>query len=186
MKTKWFKKPENILISCDSFNLRTLEVTDKLSLAKYANNYKIWRNLKDGFPYPYSIQDAEEYILINKMDSPAKNLCIDYNGECIGIVGFTTQSDIYKKTVVFGYWLGEPFWGKGIMTIAVQKAIEYIFKNFDIERIHTGVMEHNTASMRVLEKAGFKFECKFEKSIFKDEKLWDEFRYSLLRESLKS
>ncbi|HWH67903.1 MAG TPA: GNAT family protein, partial [Candidatus Sulfotelmatobacter sp.] len=94
--------------------------------------------------------------------------------------------DVYSKTADFGYWLGEPFWGRGIMTTAARRMVDYIFTHFDIVRIHAGIFEWNGASMRVLEKAGFRKECVFEQSVFKDGQVIDEHRYSLLKRDWQS
>lgn len=166
-------------IDCGNFILRHLQLTDAESMAKYANNINIKNNLRDSFPHPYSERDARLFLALKK--SVPTELCIEYNGECIGVVGVILQDDIYRKNGEFGYWLGEPFWNRGIMTIAAKKAIPYFFKNFDIERLFACVFEWNTASMKVLENTGFTLDCVFKKSIFKNNQLINEHRYSLLK-----
>ena len=153
-------------------------------MTKYANNYNIWRNVRDYFPHPYKPEDAMAYIVQNEGVDPLTNFCIDVEGECVGVIDFVPQPDVYSKSADFGYWLGEPFWGKGIMTEAARQVVPYIFQQFDIARLYAGVFEWNTASMRVLEKAGFRKECVFEDAIFKDGQLIPEHRYSLLRKNL--
>jgi len=63
----------------------------------------------------------------------------------------------------------------------VKKIVEYGFANLDIVRIHTGIFEFNTASQRVLEKCGFIKEAVFEKAVLKNNQLWNEVRYVLLK-----
>lgn len=171
-------------IDCGTFKLRTLLTTDVESMTRYANNYNIWRNVRDVFPHPYKPEDATGFIGFNEGVSPATNFCIEYGGECVGVIGFIPQEDVYTKTADLGYWLGEPLWGKGIMTIATRKMVRYIFNYFDAVRIHAGIFAWNTASMRVLEKAGFKKECVFEQAIYKDGVLTDEHRFSILKRDL--
>lgn len=84
--------------------------------------------------------------------------------------------DIYRRSAEIGYFIGEPYWNKGIVTTAVNLITEYGFKQLGIIRIHTGVFEYNTASMRVLEKCGFTKDAVFRKSVFKQNKIWDEVR----------
>ena len=171
-------------LHCDTFLLRPLRASDAESMARYANNYNVWRNVRDYFPHPYKWEDATGFIRFNEDVTPATNFCIEYGGECVGVIGFVPQEDVYSKTADFGYWLGEPFWGQGIMTTAARKVVKYIFHHFDIVRIHAGIFAWNEASMRVLEKAGFTKECVFEQSVFKDGVLTDEHRYSLLKKNL--
>ncbi|MEI6948744.1 GNAT family protein [Paraflavisolibacter sp. H34] len=171
-----------MIIPCGSFQLRSFQPGDVDSMARYANNFNIWLNLRNSFPYPYSPADAAAFIGVCRHQQPPSNLCIDLNGECVGVVGFIPQPDVYRKTADLGYWLGEPFWGKGIMTTAVKKTTEYIFEQFDIIRIFAGVFSWNPASMNVLKKAGFTEECVFRKSIFKNGHILNEHRFCLLRD----
>ena len=174
-----------MVIDCGTFHLRPLTPADAGSLATYANNYHIWRNVRDYFPHPYKLEDAEGFILFNEGVQPPTNFCIDVDGACVGVIGFIPQEDVYSKTADFGYWLGEPFWGRGIMTTATRRMVNYIFTHFDVVRIHAGVFEWNKASMRVLEKGGFREDCVFEQAIFKDGQLINEHRYSLLKRNWK-
>lgn len=174
-----------MVIDCGTFRLRPLTPADAGSLATYANNYRIWRNVRDYFPHPYKPEDAEGFILFNEGVQPPTNFCIDVDGACVGVIGFIPQEDVYSKTADFGYWLGEPFWGRGIMTAAARRMVDYIFTQFDVVRIHAGIFEWNKASMRVLEKAGFRKDCVFEEAIFKDGQLTNEHRYSILKRDWK-
>jgi ribosomal-protein-alanine N-acetyltransferase len=86
-----------------------------------------------------------------------------------------------------GYWLGEPFWGRGIMTEAVAGFTHWAFDAFDLQRIFAEPFAGNTASVRVLEKAGFVCEGRMRASVFKDGKVLDSFIYARVRdESIKS
>jgi len=86
-------------------------------------------------------------------------------------------------TAEIGYWIGEPYWSKGIATKAVRLITKYGFNKLELVRIYTGVFDYNKASQRVLEKAGFKLECIFEKSIFKNNQIYDEYRYGLINKN---
>src|SRR5215213_1604602 len=170
-----------MILDCGFFILRTLEIRDKENLARYGNNKKIWRNMREVFPHPYEIEHAESFINRITAQQSSIVLCIEYSNECVGVIGCFPQADVYCKTAELGYWLAEPFWGKGIMTEAVKRVCDYIFTNFDIVRIYAGVFEWNQPSMKVLEKAGFKHEGISEKNVFKDGQIIDEHRYALLR-----
>lgn len=156
-------------------------MADAPRLAELANNKKVSINLRDGFPHPYTPADAEKFIgIFTKHDAPPV-FAIEYNGEYVGNISLHQGVDVYRKSAEIGYFIGEPYWNKGITTRAVKLIVEYGFKNMDIVRIHTGIFEYNTASQRVLEKCGFKKEGIFEKSIFKNNRLWNEVRYALLK-----
>ena len=156
-------------------------MADAPRLAELANNEKVSINLRDGFPNPYTLTDAEKFIDIFTKHDPPQVFAIEYNGEYVGNIGLHPGVDVYRKSAEIGYFLGEPFWGKGIMTQAVKQIVEYGFANLDIVRIHTGIFEYNIASQRVLEKCGFKKEAVFEKAIFKKNQLWNEVRYAMLK-----
>lgn len=161
--------------------LRPLRYKDANRLAQLANNKKISMNLRDGFPHPYTLADAKKFIEICKSHSPAQVFAIEYNGEYTGNIGLHPGEDVYRRSAEIGYFLGESYWGKGIMTKAVKQMVEYGFSNLNIVRIYTGVFEYNKASQRVLEKCGFKKEAVFEKAIFKNNQLWNEVRYVILK-----
>lgn len=167
-------------INCGNFILRPLRMSDQESLARYANNYNIWRNVRDRFPHPYSLDDAVSFLNTRAGVEPVTDFCIDYAGECIGVMGIMLQTDIHRKSAEFGYWLAEPFWGRGIATTAAQHLIPHVFTHFDLVRLYAGVVAWNPASMRVLEKAGFRFEGIFPKAAFKDGQFVDEYRYGLV------
>jgi len=161
--------------------LRPLRLTDAARLAELANNEKISRNLRDGFPHPYKLADAESYLQKFSNQDPVTFFGIDYNGEYVGNIGLVPGQDIYRKSAEIGYFIGEPYWNKGIISKAVNLISDYGFNKLDIIRIHTGVFEYNTASQKVLEKCGFTKEGIFRKSVFKQGKLWDEIRYAKLK-----
>lgn len=163
-----------MIIDLSFGRLRPLQETDAASIAPYANNRKIWKNLVDQFPFPYSIEDARNWLA-----GPAKiesNIIfgIEISNEIIGVVGVHAQNDIHSKTANVGYWLAEPFWGKGIMTEAVRAVLEYAFENKDWVRFEAGVFSSNPPSQRVLEKCGFHCESIQKNAVFKDGRLLDE------------
>jgi len=162
--------------------IRPWEISDKPSLVKYANNWKIAKNLIDKFPYPYHEKDAESYIEFANADQPVHLFAIDHDGEAIGAIGITLQRDIYRKNVELGYWLAEPFWGRGIVCKAVIQMVKFAFENYDIARIYAGVFGSNLASQRVLEKSHFTLEAKFQKTLFKNGEYQNELIYALRRE----
>jgi RimJ/RimL family protein N-acetyltransferase len=158
--------------------LRPFEVNDASRMQQLANNMNVSRNLRDYFPHPYTLDDAHQFISKFLKQEPRTIFAIEYKGEYVGNVGLAKGDDVYRKTAEIGYFIGEPYWNLGIMTKAVELITEYGFKELGLLRIHTGIFEFNKASMRVLEKCGFQNEGVFRASIFKEGRIWDEYRYA--------
>jgi ribosomal-protein-alanine N-acetyltransferase len=158
--------------------LRPLNDDDAAVLARLANNKKIWDNMRDYLPYPYGIDDANDFIKLTQQENPQMSFAIEFDKQLCGVIGLIGQRDVYKKTAEIGYWLGEPFWNKGIATRAVKLLTEYGFNQLDFIRIHTGVFEYNVGSMQVLTKNGYEKDGVFKKSIVKNGKIYDEHRFS--------
>lgn len=165
--------------------IRDFELSDTDSLAKYANNYEIFRWVMDNFPFPYSKQNAEEWIAFSKNARDGFNYAIANKSELIGGIGVKFKEDVYRYSWELGYWLGEPFWGNGIMTAAVKVFSSYLFNNYNIRSLIANVYEGNLASMKVLKKAGFKLDGVIRKAVFKEKLFLDLYVYSILREEAK-
>jgi len=162
--------------------LRELEFADKKRLAQLANNKKIWDNVRDYFPYPYTEKDAAKFIESCRKEDPKITFAVVFYNELVGVAGLVLQTDIYKNTAEIGYWIGEAYWNKGIATQAVRLLVSYGFENLKLHRIFTGVFEHNKASQKVLEKCGFMQEGTSKKSITKNNAIIDEYRYGIVIE----
>lgn len=161
------------------FTLRPWHSSDLDSLVCHANNPRIAQNLMNRFPHPYTAENGAGFIATAMGSAPAKILAIAIEGEVVGGIGLHPQEDVYCKNAELGYWLAEPYWGKGIVTKAVVQMVTYGFQHFDITRIFARPFGTNAASQRVLEKAGFILEAKFEKTIYKNGAYLDELVYAL-------
>ncbi len=165
----------------DEIVLRRWRPDDLAALVRYANNRKIWLNLRDRFPHPYRSADAEGWIALCLAEAePILQFAIEYNNEAIGGIGFERHIDVHRFTAEVGYWIAEPFWGKGIASAALRRATDYGFNRLNLQRIEAMVFDHNTASARVLEKNGYSFEGRLRRSIFKDSRFLDGLLYSRL------
>jgi [ribosomal protein S5]-alanine N-acetyltransferase len=162
-----------------NLELRPWSLADLDSLVKFANNRKIADNLTDAFPHPYSRDDGLAYINNFKEDNPFRVFAIEVDGIPCGSIGISPQTDIHRKNAEMGYWLAEDYWGRGIMTQAVNRMIAHGFKCFDINRIFARPFSTNLASQRVLEKAGMKLEARFEKALIKNGQFLDELIFSI-------
>ena len=156
-------------------SLRHWTVEDKTILTDLFNNKNIWNNLRNYIPLPYTQEDAEKFIDTQSTLFPVQNFAILNEDEIVGGIGITLLDDVYAMNVELGYWIGEPYWGQGIGTIAVGLMTQYIFETFAINRIVAEVFEYNKASMRVLEKNGYYLESVRRKGILKNEFLYDDF-----------
>jgi RimJ/RimL family protein N-acetyltransferase len=108
-------------------------------------------------------------------------LAIEVAGRVAGGIGIHPQNDVYRKNAELGYWLAEPYWGNGIMSRAIPEMVDYAFKKFDVDRIFARPFGTNLASQKVLEKAGFVLEARFEKTVFKNGTMLDELVYATRR-----
>lgn len=169
-------------IDIGEWQVRSFRPDDAAALAKYANNRKVWRNIRDAFPHPYRMQDAMAWIRMAGRQFPEVSFAIADAEEVIGTIGLGLQSDVNYRSAEIGYWLGEPFWGRGIATAALLALTEYAFDNYDLIRLFAYVYEWNPASARVLEKAGYAFEGRLRKSATKDGQTVDQLLYAVVRE----
>lgn len=163
--------------------IRKWRIEDKNALAEIVNNKNILNNLRDGIPYPYTIKDAEEYI--SSMLSADKNktfaFAIMVDDVVIGSIGVFRCDNIHSWSAEMGYYIGEPYWGKGYAANAVAQICKYIFDYTDIIRIFAEPFAYNTASCRVLEKSGFQFEGTLHSSAVKNGKVLDMKMYALVK-----
>lgn len=167
---------------CERIVLRTWRRDDIDAVTSYANNRKLWLNLRDRLPHPYTREHAEAWITYcTALKSPVTQFAIDLDGQAVGAVGFELFSDVHRLTGEIGYWIGEPLWGQGIATAAVIKATEYAFAALSLRRIQATVFEWNSASARVLGKAGYVFEGRLRQSIIKEGRIADSLLYAKIR-----
>lgn len=160
--------------------LREWKKTDVPGLARIANNKRVWDNVRDRLPYPYTEKDAKEWISLVKKQELVTTFCVEADGEVAGSIGFVLKEDVYRKNIEIGYFIGEGYWGQGVATEAVRQLIEHIRKNFDVIRIYAEVFEHNKASMKVLEKNGFYLESIRKKAAFKNDAILDDYVWVIL------
>lgn len=161
--------------------VRDWRLEDKPALLEYADNPKVARNLMDRFPHPYTPADADEWLQLATTQDPRTNFAIEVGGEAVGGCGLELRSGNFRRSAEIGYWLGEPFWGRGIATEVAIALSGWAFDTFDICRITAGVFAWNPASGRVLEKAGFVREAVHRKAILKQGEMIDEWVYALVR-----
>lgn len=166
-----------------SIVIRKWKIEDKKELAENLNNVKILNNLRDGIPYPYSEKNAEEFIMamLSSDENKTFSFAITLNNKVIGSIGIFRCDNIHFRTAEIGYFIGEQYWGNGFMTSAIIQACNYIFENTNIIRIFAEPFAFNTASCRVLEKAGFTYEGLLRSNAFKNGNVIDMKMYSRIK-----
>ena len=167
-----------MILELRNCTVRSYRADDAESLATHANNRKIWQNLRDGFPHPYSIEDANTFIQRAINASPETMYAICVEGSAAGGIGFSLHSDIERISAEIGYWLGESYWGRGIVTEAVNAVTKYAMEKHGLLRVYAVPFEANKASHRVLEKSGYRLEGRMRKSAIKDGKVIDQLMYA--------
>lgn len=167
------------------FEIRPWRRSDAKSLQKYANNRAVAANLTDQFPHPYTLLHAKNFIKNVRGFDPPRILAIDIGGDAVGSIGITPQIDVHRMNAEIGYWLAEPFWGKGITTEAVKRMAAYAFEKFEVNRLYAKCFGYNKPSHRVLEKAGFSVEAHFKNTLIKNGQVHDEIIYALRKENFK-
>lgn len=164
-----------------NFELRPFQANDLQSLVKHANNYSIAKNLSNKFPFPYTQDDGIAFINLALTAKPLEIFAITVSDEVVGSIGVHPQTDFYCKNAEMGYWIGEEFWGNGIVPKAVQLMVDYGFKTFDITRIYARTFDTNIKSQRVLEKAGFILEAELKGTFYKYGTIYDEMIFAIRR-----
>jgi RimJ/RimL family protein N-acetyltransferase len=162
--------------------IRNWRPEDIPSLVRHANNRRVWRNLRDRFPHPYTASDAEGWIRQATEVTPQTHFAIAIGEEAIGGVGLDLQTDVFHRSAEIGIWLGEAYWGRGIGTEVIRAMTDFAFGNFDLCRVYARAFKWNPASMRMLEKAGYSFEGRLRKSVTKDGQTIDQMLYAVVRE----
>lgn len=161
--------------------LRPWHENDLENLVNYANNPNITKNMTDSFPSPYTLENAKSFIAMAKQAVPINIFAIVVQGKAVGGIGIHSQTDIHRQNAELGYWLAEPYWGKGIISEAIRLVLNYAFANKEITRVFARPFGNNVASQKVLEKNGFTLEGRFEKVLIKNGELQDELIYAIRR-----
>lgn len=163
--------------------VRTVRPADASSLAMHANNPNVARQLRDRFPHPYTMRDARRFIDSIAGMHPPTTFVIDVSGDAVGAVGFSPGGDIERYSAEIGYWLGEPYWHRGIVSEALQIVSEYAFRDCGVLRLFALPFADNTGSRRVLEKAGYSLEAILRSSAVKFAEVRDQALYARINAS---
>jgi RimJ/RimL family protein N-acetyltransferase len=169
-----------VQLTLKSCEVRSWRLADAEPLAHHANNRKIWLNLRDAFPHPYTAQDAREFIRSVRNRVPETTFAIAVNEEPVGSVGFVLRPDVERVSAEIGYWLAEPFWGRGITTDALIAMTTHAIEVHGLTRVYALPFAWNVASCRVLEKAGYTLEARLRRSAIKNGAITDQLQYAFI------
>lgn len=159
--------------------VRPARQTDAVSLAKHADDFEIWLNLRDAFPHPYALVDAESWINHIMDQDPTITFIIEADGQAGGVIGLTLNTDVERCSAEIGYWVGRAFWGRGIVTEAVRAVSRYGLESLGLQRVYALPFARNAASRRVLAKAGFTQEGVLRKSAIKNGEVLDQALFAI-------
>jgi len=168
-----------VLSRCE---LRSWALDDISPLARWANSHAVWRNLRDGFPSPYTEAQARAWVEHCLTTLPEANLAIAVEGETVGAIGATLGTDVSRLSAELGYWLAEPYWGRGICTEAVRAFTADLVERFQLTRVFALPFARNVASARVLEKAGYVLEGTLRRAVVKEGEVMDQLLYAFVPE----
>jgi ribosomal-protein-alanine N-acetyltransferase len=165
-------------IECGACRLRALRETDAEALARHANNPRVAAHLRDRFPHPYGVDDARRFLKYVETTAEECVAAIEVEGEAAGAIGVQFRADIERCSAELGYWLGEKYWGRGIMTEAIRGFTGWAMPRFALTRVYAEVFAENPASGKVLEKAGFERvgvlrKAAIKHEVHRDYVLWD-------------
>ncbi|AUD07485.1 GNAT family N-acetyltransferase [Spirosoma pollinicola] len=167
-------------IDCELCIIRSFQQSDERTIAQHANNKEIWLNLRDHFPHPYTQADAQQWLESIVGAIPEITFAISVDGKAVGAIGLVLQEDIERCSAEVGYWLGQAYWGRGILTAALKTFTRYAADEFKLTRLYAVPFLRNTASMKVLEKAGYQREGIMRRSAIKDGQVIDQALYAYI------
>ena len=171
-------------IPLETCTIRSWRKDDVDLMVRHANSRAVARNLRDRFPHPYGRKDAKAWIRSARAARPETVFALEVDGVALGAIGVHPQEDVHRRSMEIGYWLGEPYWGRGIVTEAVRALTRYAFDTFDVARVYAHVYEWNPASARVLEKAGYRLEGRHRKAVTKEGVTMDLLVYGFTEDDL--
>ncbi|CAN5502434.1 hypothetical protein BH23BAC1_BH23BAC1_25270 [soil metagenome] len=90
----------------NELRLRPFKTSDSKVLSRLCNNKRIWDNLRDYLPFPYTEGNVNDFINYCQNENPQLTSAIEFKGEFTGSIGLIRQTDVYKFTAEIGYWVG--------------------------------------------------------------------------------
>ncbi len=138
--------------------LRAWQESDAESLYKYAQNPRV--GPVAAWPPHTSVENSREIIKSILSADETYAVVLKETGEAIGSIGLMTAHTIHSAEIAegereIGYWIGEPFWGQGLIPEAVRELLRHAFEDLQVTTVWCGYYDGNEKSKRVSEKCGF-------------------------------
>ena len=165
-------------LALSTCTVRSWRASDVETLVSHANNRAIWVNLRDRFPHPYTRRDGLDFLRSVVGQYPETIFAMAVDEQAVGSIGFVLQPDVERVSAEIGYWLGQPFWGRGIATDSLRAVTRYALERHGLSRLFALPFATNVASCRVLEKAGYQLEARLRRSAIKNGIIVDQCQYS--------
>ena len=158
----------------------------KDGLIAAADDEQIARYMTNQFPYPYTEQDADEWLAICAAQDPPLSFATLVEGVVAGGLGSAPRDDVWSGSAEIGWWLSPRYWNQGITSAAVRRYIRYCFEDLNMHRVDAGVFATNPASASVAEKVGLFFEGIAVDGYLKNDELIDRLQFGLARRDWNS
>jgi len=174
---------QSMQLTLSKSTIRSFRPSDAESITKHISTYSVACNMLR-IPHPYSLQDAEHWIGIATKKDPQTNFGIAIDDQIVGGIGLAVNPSgvaACAHSAEIGYWLGETFWGRGIVTEALNAVSEWAFRELNLVRLCAHVFARNAASVRVLEKTGYAFEGRLLAHYFRESEFIDGLLYAKVR-----
>jgi ribosomal-protein-alanine N-acetyltransferase len=168
---------ELVLRSC---RVRSWEERDAASITEHGDNIAVWRNMRDAFPRPFTLERARAFIEAARAAPVETRFAICVGDEAVGGIGFGLHQDIERVSAELGYWLGERFWGRGIASEAIAAVTAFAIDAYSLTRVYAVPFATNPASARALEKVGYVLEGRMRRAVIKEGVVLDQLLYAFV------
>jgi len=172
---------EPLYLNTDKCVIRPWKKGDEPSLVRHADNRNVWLGVRDTFPNPYTVSDANAWVNVAIRGLRDEVWAIDVAGFAVGGISLHPDEGVHRYNAEIGYWLGEEYWGQGIATEAVRAMTRHGFEAWGLVRVYAAVFDYNEASKRVLEKCGYALEGTLRLSAFKAGHFVDQHMYAAVQ-----
>jgi ribosomal-protein-alanine N-acetyltransferase len=172
-------------IETERLVLRPLAMTDDEAIYAYSSDPEVAKYVS--FDTATSIEDARIFLhttlenYAKGTDPSSFGIVLKDEMKLVGSIGYLNWSNDHKR-IEIGYALSRDYWNKDYVSEATKGVIGYTFIHSDIIRIEARARTENTASTRVMEKAGMKFEGILRKQMFNKGEHHDVKMYSIIRD----
>lgn len=157
---------------------------DRAALLRHADNPNVARYLSLRFPNPYHEVDADAWFdFLESQDGP-EAWAIEVDGEAVGGIGVRRGQAESSHSGELGYWLGEAYWRRGIVSAAVRVVVPFAMARWNLSRLCAYAASDNVGSIRVLEGAGFEREGLMRARAIRNGRAQDHLVFGLVKQSL--